>query len=113
MKRSTSFLSVCKSDGQVLRIEGALLRVHLGPFCEQVAGLANVPSPEVTLDFTGCVYMSSQFIGRLVDGVQEVRRSGKQVRVLLSPELGEFFDRAHLQHLFEYEVVRGTKASLS
>ncbi|MCW8131639.1 MAG: STAS domain-containing protein [Planctomycetota bacterium] len=59
---------------------------------------------EVLIDFADCRYLSSMFIGHLVDGIMRAKERHKDVRVLVSPEIGRFFEMAHLDQLFEYEV---------
>lgn len=60
---------------------------------------------DVLIDFAHCRYLSSMFIGHLVDGILRAKERHKEVRVLVSQEIGRFFEMAHLDQLFEYEVV--------
>jgi len=87
-----------------MTITGHMNRSHLGAFQEALETLVEDDFEAVEVDFTGCRYLSSLFIGQLVDAILSARERSKAVRVRVSPELGRFFETAHLKHIFEYEI---------
>jgi len=70
--------------------------------CEELARIANT---KVCLDLTKCTYVSSLFIGVLVEAVTQMKTNGKDVSVYVSPEIGRFLHMAHLYHLFSYQIM--------
>lgn len=81
-------------------------RSHLGIYQEALEAMVADDFKSVELDFTGCRSLSSLFIGHLVGSVLSAKEKAKAVRVSVSPELGRFFETAHLQHIFAYEIGR-------
>ncbi|MCY3021525.1 MAG: hypothetical protein NTW87_21130 [Planctomycetota bacterium] len=57
------------------------------------------------MDLTRCTYLSSLFVGCLVDALTQMKADGKDVKVFVSPEIGHFLHMAHLYHLFTYQIV--------
>jgi anti-anti-sigma regulatory factor len=94
---------VCK-DG-VLKLMCNLQRADFSVFQELCAQLCRSNYETVTIDFTMCTYVNSLVIGSLVDTVTQLKTDGKEVTVLVSPEVGRFLHMAHLYHLFAYEIV--------
>lgn len=103
--RSANRRHLCRFVDGRMEVQGVILRMDLGLFCRTMDEMATCPQKRVVFDFTRCPYLSSLFIGHLVDGVIRARESGKDVEILLSPELGKFFDGAQLFHLLTYQVV--------
>jgi anti-anti-sigma regulatory factor len=89
----------------VLTLECTLQRADYNAFQEGCALLAKSRTPVVTMDLTRCTYVSSLFIGMLVDAVTSMKAQGKNVSVRVSPQVGRFLHMAHLYHLFEYSIV--------
>jgi anti-anti-sigma factor len=94
----------CGCDLGILTVTGHMNRSHLGAFQEALQTLVEDDFEAVEVDFSGCRYLSSLFIGHLVDAVLSAKQRGKTIRVRVSPELGRFFETAHLKHIFEYEI---------
>jgi anti-anti-sigma regulatory factor len=88
-----------------LQVQCALQRADFGAFQDGCNALMHSPSPHVVLDLTRCTYVSSLFIGVLVDAVTTMQTAGKTIDVLVSPQVGRFLHMAHLYHLFEYTIV--------
>ena len=64
------------------------------------------PCVAVVLDLTRCTYLSSDFIGVLVDAVMQMKADGKAVVIHVSPEIGRFLNMAHFYHLMTYEIAQ-------
>jgi anti-anti-sigma factor len=82
-----------------------LQRADFGAFQDACNALMHSKSPQVILDLTRCTYVSSLFIGMLVDAVTTMKTAGKVVNVVVSPQVGRFLHMAHLYHLFDYSIV--------
>jgi anti-anti-sigma factor len=93
----------------VLQLQSTLQRADFNAFQEGCAMLAKCKSPEVMFDLTRCTYVSSLFIGMLVDAVTSIKAQGKTVLVHVSPQVGRFLHMAHLYHLFSYTIVESTE----
>ena len=91
------------SPGQLM-VRGVIRRDQLFIFQECIEDLVKAPQDSATFDFSACEYLSSIFIGHLVDGILRARSAGKRVHVQVSPALGGFFQMAHLDQLFDYTV---------
>ena len=98
-------------SGPKLEVMRTLQRADFGVFQDGWKALTHCPSPQVMLDLTRCTYVSSLFIGMLVDAVTSLRTAGKVVKVHVSPQVGRFLNMAHLYHLFEYTVVEPPEES--
>lgn len=88
-----------------LSVQANLLRADYHAFEAACDRLCSSPQRAATLDLTRCTYLSSMFIGALVDTVIQMQVDGKAVRILVSAEIGRFLNMAHLYHLFAYEIV--------
>jgi anti-anti-sigma factor len=88
-----------------LRVTANLQRADINHFQEACAALCKTSHQDVVIELTRCTYVSSLVIGILVDTVTQLKTDGKQVTVLVSPEVGRFLHMAHLYHLFAYQVV--------
>lgn len=113
-KSETSRVGVgtCTYSAGTLRVTGHLHRNQLPAFTECMEAMVADAVPVVALDFQRCTYLSSMFIGQLVDSILQAKEQGKRVQVLVSPEIGSFFATAHLNQLFEYTIARsGTVGS--
>ncbi len=97
--------TLCIWDNGVLYIRGALNGAQLSAFKGGLAKMVESRDHEVLVDFTQCRYLSSVFIGQLVDSILSAKEKGKIVYVNASPEIGRFLRMAHLHHLFDFEVV--------
>ena len=82
-----------------------LQRGDLSAFQSGCEELARISNSKVILDLTKCTYVSSLFIGVLVEAVTQMKTDGKEVSVYVSPEVGRFLHMAHLYHLFTYQIV--------
>ena len=89
-----------------------LQRADFAAFQEACNALVHSPSPHVVLDLTRCTYVSSLFIGMLVDAVTSMQTAGKTIDVLVSPQVGRFLHMAHLYHLFEYTIVETAESAI-
>lgn len=94
----------CEYLTGVLRVGGHLHRNQLGAFRECIEAMVADNQMDVRIDFLRCRYLSSMFIGHLVDGILRAQEKGKRVVVEVSPEIGHFFEMAHLDQLFAYSV---------
>ena len=92
-----------------LQVQCTLQRADYAAFQEACNGLVHSPSPHVVLDLTRCTYVSSLFIGMLVDAITSMQTNGKTIDVLVSPQVGRFLHMAHLYHLFEYTIVESAE----
>ncbi len=97
-------MSVILTDS-TLFVTSALKRSDFAAFQRAWRSLHQSSWAAVTLDLTGCTYGSSTFIGEVTDAVVQMTAGGKEVVVLVSPELGRLLHMAHLYHLFQYTVV--------
>lgn len=88
-----------------LQVQCTLQRADFASFQDGCNALVHSPSPHLVLDLTRCTYVSSLFIGMLVDAVTSMQTAGKTIDVLVSPQVGRFLHMAHLYHLFEYTIV--------
>jgi anti-anti-sigma regulatory factor len=88
-----------------LRIAANLQRADINRFQDACSAFCKTPERDVILELTRCTYVSSLVIGILVDTVTQLKTDGKNVTVLVSPEVGKFLHMAHLYHLFSYEIV--------
>lgn len=100
--RDYSSPTSCMVDGSTMYIEGTLNSNHLGSFCGCIDELSHSSFDMITIDFTRCCYLSSLFIGHLVDGVLKIKEDGKRVRVLVSPVIGRFLKMAQIHYLFDF-----------
>jgi len=102
---ATKALRVAVHDGTLV-VHANLLRADYNAFQKACAALMASSSSHktVTLDLTRCTYLSSLFIGTLVDTVVQMKADGKIVAVCVSPEIGHFLNMAHLYHLFGYQI---------
>jgi anti-anti-sigma regulatory factor len=88
----------------MLIVHTNLMRVDHAGFEVACRELCARTMPSVHIDLTRCTYLSSMFIGTLVDCVVQMKVDGKTVGVRVSPEIGHFLNMAHLYHLFSYEI---------
>lgn len=102
----------CIWDKGVLFIQGALNSSQLSAFKGGLAKMVESRENEVLVDFTQCRYLSSVFIGQLVDSILSAKDKGKIVHVIVSPEIGRFLSMAHLQYLFDFEVVEADRTAV-
>ena len=93
----------------VLQLQCTLQRADFNAFQEGCAALSRCKTPNVMLDLTRCTYVSSLFIGMLVDAVTSMKSQGKVVSVQVSPQVGRFLHMAHLYHLIQYSIVEPTE----
>jgi anti-anti-sigma factor len=91
------------ADG-VLTLAANPLRADIAAFAAACGQLAGSQAGTAILDLTRCTYLSSQYIGVLVDTVTQMKMDGREVVVRVSPELGRFLHMAHLYHIFAYEI---------
>jgi len=107
VKKGTGVVASAKisvEDG-LLRLNGNPGHADYGAF-EKACGTVSCTScAYVVLDLTRCTYLNSMFVGLLVDTVIQMKGAGKKVRLCVSPEVGRFFNMAHLFHLFDYEIL--------
>jgi anti-anti-sigma regulatory factor len=89
----------------VLTLQANLHRADYNGFQQACHKLRTSKAQAVRLDLTKCTYVSSLFIGLLVDVVTQMKTDGKDVTVHVSPEVGRFLHMAHLYHLFAYTIV--------
>lgn len=89
----------------VLTLQTNLHRADYNGFQQACNHLRASSYNMVRLDLTKCSYVSSLFIGLLVDVVTQMKADGKDVTVHVSPEVGRFLHMAHLYHLFAYTIV--------
>lgn len=89
----------------VLQLQCTLQRADFNSFQEGCEVLARCKAPQVVFDLTRCTYVSSLFIGMLVDAVTSMKTQGKTVLVQVSPQVGRFLHMAHLYHLFDYSII--------
>ena len=92
-------------NNAILYVHSNLQRADYGSFQQACAELRQSTYSEVTLDLTRCTYATSSFIGDLVEAVTQMKTEGKNVKVLVSPELGRLLHMAHLYHLIAYDIV--------
>lgn len=93
---------VLRGDG--LAVDGTLQRVDYNPFRDACDTLLRNHEPEIYFDLRKCSYLSSLFIGALVDAITQIKAQKRLVRVEVSAEIGRLLHMAHLYHLFNYEV---------
>jgi anti-anti-sigma factor len=103
---SSTRAKIAVSDG-VLVLKTNLQRADYSGFEEACRELQLSAFPKILLDLTRCTYVSSLFIGILVDSVTQMKADGKDVLVHVSPEVGRFLHMAHLYHLIQYKIVDG------
>jgi anti-anti-sigma regulatory factor len=101
---STSDAKFLLKEG-ILTLQANLHRADYNGFQQACNQLRTSPVKTVRLDLTKCTYVSSLFIGLLVDVVTQMKADGKDVTVHVSPEVGRFLHMAHLYHLFAYTIV--------
>jgi anti-anti-sigma factor len=101
---SSTGAKIAVSDG-VLVLKCNLQRADYSAFEEACKELQTSGLQKILLDLTRCTYVSSLFIGILVDSVTQMKAEGKDVLVHVSPEVGRFLHMAHLYHLIQYKIV--------
>jgi anti-anti-sigma regulatory factor len=89
----------------VLTLQANLQRADYNGFQQACHILRTSKAQSVRVDLTKCTYVSSLFIGLLVDVVTQMKTDGKDVTVHVSAEVGRFLHMAHLYHLFAYTIV--------
>ncbi len=87
-----------------LRALDDLQRADLAAFKKACAMLCASDHQSVFIDLNRCVYISSLFIGELAEAVMQMTAAGKDVHVVVSPEIGKTLHMARLYHLFDYEI---------
>jgi anti-anti-sigma factor len=87
-----------------LQIMANLQRADIHAFQEACGALGQAPETEIILDMTRCTYVNSLVVGILVDAITQMQTSGKQVTLIVSPEVGHFLNMARLYHLFSYQI---------
>jgi anti-anti-sigma factor len=95
------------SEG-VLVLATNLQRADYSAFENACRELQQSQYKKILLDLTRCTYVSSLFIGILVDSVTQMKAEGKEVMVHVSPEVGRFLHMAHLYHLIQYKILDAT-----
>ncbi|MGD0091931.1 MAG: STAS domain-containing protein [Planctomycetota bacterium] len=90
-------------DG-ALTLNGNPARADFAAFEQACHTLCRAPHPSIVVDLTRCTYLNSMFIGVIVDTVIRMKGARKHVRLAVSPEVGRFFNMAHLCYLFSYEI---------
>jgi len=88
-----------------LVVHGALQRTDYASFRDAFEELCHSPLTSIFINLNQCTYISSMFVGVLVDSITQMKSAGKSVKVEVSPTVGRLLHRAHLYHLFDYEVV--------
>jgi anti-anti-sigma factor len=92
-------------EGGVLRINGNPAHADFAAFEKACSTVLSTLCACIVMDLTRCTYLSSMFVGLLVDTVTQLKGAGRKVRLCVSPEVGQFFNMAHLYHLFDYEIL--------
>jgi len=92
-------------EGGVLKLNGNPVHADYAAFERACNALSGTTCACVVVDLTRCTYLNSVFVGLLVETVTQMKSAGKKVRLYVSPEVGHFFNMAHLFHLFDYEVL--------
>ncbi|MEI6232602.1 MAG: STAS domain-containing protein [Planctomycetota bacterium] len=83
---------------------GDVQRGDLRAFKDACTALRDCGQQSVFIDFSRCSYISSLFIGELAEAVMQMTASGKDVHVVVSPEIGKTLHMARLYHLFTFEI---------
>ena len=106
-RRATGAVAPAKivAEDGTLRLNGNPAHVDYAAFEKACGALFRTSCACVLIDLTRCTYLNSMFVGLLVDTVIQIKGAGKKVRLCVSPEVGRFFNMAHLYHLFDYEVL--------
>ncbi len=110
--RDRSLPTSCEVQNSVMIVKGTLNSTHLGSFSGCLTELVKEKMNNITIDFTRCRYLSSMFIGYLVDAILKAQEDGKQVDVYVSPEIGRFLRMAQLHQLFSFHVTDPLKSDL-
>lgn len=103
-KRAVESAMISVEDG-TLRLKGNPLHADFGAFEKACSSMSRTSCACIVMDLTRCTYLNSMFVGLLVDTVVQLKGTGKKVRLCVSPEVGRFFNMAHLFHLFDYEIL--------
>ena len=93
-------------------VKGTLSSTHLGAFRSCIDELLHGSHRRITLDFTRCRYLSSLFIGYLVDGILNAKDDGREVEVFVSSEINQFLRMAQLHHLFNFTEAEPTRSAM-
>jgi anti-anti-sigma regulatory factor len=62
--------------------------------------------PGLVVDLTRVSYVASTQVGALIGASARAAESGRTLRILVSPGLQRFLERAQLEGILDYEVVK-------